>query len=212
MSARAWSKELEPYVVERFKAGASIKELQRELGGKEETISKVIKRHGLRPVIGSTKKDFGIAELATISRMWEAGDPLREIMAAVGAHEARVKRAIESQGYDLGEPRRRYSGPRHHLWRGGSMTTSGYRKVLVSAADELASMRDVKGYVLEHRLVMAKAVGRPLTSTETVHHINGDRADNRLENLQLRQGRHGNGASARCAHCGSRDIVFEHLE
>lgn len=96
---------------------------------------------------------------------------------------------------------------RERYGRGRSMDPNGYVRVLTGVT--LASGH--ASYQLEHRVVMAQAIGRPLEPWETVHHINGIRDDNRLENLQLRQGSHGKGSAYRCCECGSHNVEATQL-
>lgn len=76
-------------------------------------------------------------------------------------------------------------------WKGGRYRDrSGYVHVMIATlptpARELAeAMRPTKNYILEHRVVAAILLERPLGREEIVHHKNGAKADNRPENLEV---------------------------
>jgi len=73
-------------------------------------------------------------------------------------------------------------GKNHPNWNGGKTMSHGY-VVLSNYHDH--PMATKRGHVLEHRLIMSEHIGRPLDKNEDVHHINGDKKDNRIENLEL---------------------------
>lgn len=78
-----------------------------------------------------------------------------------------------------------------HNWRGGR-TKNALGYVLLYQPIYPGHESGVR-QVMEHRVVMARHLGRPLLDSETVHHKNGIRDDNRLENLELWAGKHGRG-------------------
>jgi hypothetical protein len=80
-------------------------------------------------------------------------------------------------------------GKNHIAYKGGRHTNGrGYVNLLLEKDDKFYSMLNRTGYVLEHRYIVANDVGRPLKDYEHVHHLNGIKTDNRIENLVLIDG------------------------
>ncbi len=79
-----------------------------------------------------------------------------------------------------GHSKRLYRGEKSDKWRGGITIDRGYVKIYVPTHP-----KQNRNYVKRSRLEMEKKIGRFLESWEFVHHINGIRNDDRIENLMM---------------------------
>ena len=201
--------DVQKQIAAEYAAGRRSGELSALFGVNRKTVTTIARRCGVEVLdqaeASGRRKESVSPFLTEVIRLRRQGLSQQEIGKAVGKSQIMISRALRSAGMPSAM---RPSGARHGSWKGGVTTNGhGYKQEMVSLDDPMASMRNSGGYVAQHRLVMARAIGRPLSNSETVHHINGDKGDNRLQNLQLRQGQHGNGVVMRCACCGSENVV-----
>jgi transposase-like protein len=199
-------------VAEEYRKGTSMAEISRKYGVGQHAVYSAIKDAGVeRRPRGQQPRKFKEGDEKEIIRLFVDNELTQEQIAAkFGTHQSTISKILRRNGiFAIG----RAIGDRHGNWKGGKIKTGqGYIQVILPADDPFSSMQDKMGYVLEHRLVMARALGRPLTDIETVHHIDGNRENNLIENLQLRIGKHGKGEVYRCADCGSYHVVAVSLK
>jgi len=96
-----------------------------------------------------------------------------------------------------------YKGSDHWKWRNGHSRCNGYETIRIPKHP----YANKRGYVYEHRRIMERHLGRWLNPNERVHHINGDKLDNRIENLVIMNHR-----THRCEHNGTPGAKWHLLE
>lgn len=97
------------------------------------------------------------------------------------AYQLGLRKTAEIEFRNRSEVR---TGEKGANWKGGIKTTkAGYRQKLYPNHPRA----DCRGYVMEHILVWEEATGVPVPKNCCIHHLNGNKADNRIQNLCMMQ-------------------------
>ena len=177
----AGPKGLDPQQISKLylESQMSMQQIGSQLGCSTSAVKHHLRRQGIecRPL---KKIDWPIEQM----RQWYEVDgmTLQQIADKLGEKQKVVNKVAKRNGFRLrrtGPPR----GELHPEWKGGRHENkNGYIQVYMPEHPTHNGK-----YVLEHRLVMEKHLGRYLLPTEVVHHRNGVKDDNRIENLEVFQ-------------------------
>lgn len=158
---------LNPDAVEMYMRTHSVRKTAEAFGVHHKTMSSYLKSQGVT-VLNRKQAAKYTWQNNTHPRTGKTG----EACPVYGKKMSDETRQRMRPVWDAIGDQRRYTRKKH---------SGGY--ILVYAPQNQNA--DKHGFVLEHRLVMESVIGRPLVAEEYVHHKNGNKADNRPENLMI---------------------------
>lgn len=160
------------YVDERL----SLEECGQRLGVTGAGVRVVLLKNGIR--LRSQSEQQTKIDVAEATRLYvEEGLSIAKCAERLGFDFRSVYNALRRNGVDTS----RGIGWRRGKSKGRLELATGY--VMLYMPDHPEARH--RPYVFEHRVVMEQHLGRRLGPEEVVHHINGNRADNRVENLEV---------------------------
>ena len=159
-------KEVVDNVIELYNEFHSIRVVSKKTGLGRKTISEMLKEKGVEVLSKEENAKY------TWHNHKHPGIGKKGKLSPAYGHKmsAETREKLKPKWEAMGNARR----------IGKKKTTGGYIEVYCPNHPSA-----YHGYVLEHRLIVEQNLGRLLSTDEYVHHINGEKTDNRIENLQL---------------------------
>lgn len=162
-------------------------DLGRQFSCSTSTIGRIIRRNGFRlrslNEVNESQQRFTPIQEKEICRLYfENHLSVHQLGRQFQCGYMTIKRLINRNGFTLRPSSETTRGEFNSNWRGGRVICEGGYIGIFKPNHPYAGIRK---YVLEHRLFMEKHLGRYLKPEECVHHINGIKDDNRIENLML---------------------------
>lgn len=198
-------------MVQMYREGHSSIAIAEHFGCNKGVVLRALQNAGVKRRQGNGRLRrilFTESQVQRIIKRWKKGYSVWGIAIEMNVANTAVKRVLQENGVKVVPRLQRFAQCKPFI-----VNLQGYRLVLLRSDSPYFQMcprllSKTSGYVLEHRLAMAQHLGRPLHRWETVHHVDGNRTNNDISNLQLVNGNHGTGYSARCKHCGSVELEY----
>jgi len=194
----------EQEIVRLYEQGESSSTLAKMLGVRRQVVCRFLSKAGkLRTLSESARIAHQRGRFADgylhrrkldydrVVQLYQRGMSCQEVADETGYTRGAVARVIKKVGVvrsqadalKLAQDKGRWAST---YWKGRRYKTEkGYIMVRLKPDDFFYSMANKNGYVPEHRLVMAQHLGRCLHSWEIVHHKDGNKQNNALDNLQI---------------------------
>lgn len=178
------NRERNERIIEAFHRLKSTRAVSNETGVNLKTVAYTLNQAGIKtPRKGRRNVNCACDRNADlVMQMYNSGSSLANIARTVGTKGQEVTKFLRRNGITAQFSTATY-GEKHYAWKGGRLVDKdGY--ILVQAKNH-PFRRKHTPYILEHRLVMEESLGRMLLPTEVVHHIDGNKQNNSIENLTV---------------------------